>query len=58
MFIYLNGANSRKIIIASFFEDLINFFILLVRVFLQFIRGVICGIYHDLLRESNIVTIR
>lgn len=58
MFLYLNGANSRKAIIASFFEDLINFFILLVRIFLQFIRGVICGIYHDLLRESNIVIVR
>lgn len=58
MFLYLNGSNSRKIIVASFFEDLINFFILIIRIFLQFIRGIICAIYHDLLREANIVVIR
>jgi len=56
--LYLNGSKSRKILVASFFEDLMNFFILVVRIFLQFIRGVICGIYHDLLREANLIIIR
>lgn len=51
---YLNGSKTKKIITVTLFEDLINFLILNIRILLQFIRGVICGIYHDLLREFNI----
>lgn len=56
--LYLNGSKSRKVLIVSFFEDLMNFFILLIRISLQLIRGIICGIYHDLLREANIKIIQ
>ncbi len=54
IFIYLNGSKTKGSISLTFFEDLINFFILIIRIILQLIRGIICGIYHDLLRESNI----
>lgn len=56
-FMYLNGSKTKKIILVTYFEDLINFFILNIRILLQLIRGIICGIYHDLLREYNIKTI-
>lgn len=54
IFIYLNGSKTKGTLLVTFFEDLINFFILNIRILLQLIRGIICGIYHDLLRESNI----
>ena len=52
--IYLNGSKTKNSLSLTLFEDLINFFILVIRIILQLIRGIICGIYHDLLRESNI----
>ena len=57
IFMYLNGSKTKKLILVTFFEDLINFFILNIRILLQLIRGIICGIYHDLLREFNIKAI-
>ena len=54
IFIYLNGSKTKNVMSVTLIEDLINFFILNIRVFLQLIRGIICGIYHDLIREANI----
>ena len=51
IFIYLNGSKGRKNFFASLSEDLINFFILVVRIILQMIRGIICSLYHDFLKE-------
>lgn len=53
IYIYLNGSKTKKIILVTFFEDLINFLILTVRIMLQLIRGIICSIYHDLLRDCS-----
>ena len=54
IYIYLNGSKTKNIMIATLLEDLINFLILNIRIFLQLIRGIICGIYHDLIREANV----
>ena len=55
IFIYLNGSKTRNLLIFSLFEDLINLFILITRIFLQMIRGLICSFYHDFFREISIV---
>ena len=51
MYLVGSGENTRKSIILVFVDDLMAFFILLSRVCLQFVRGLVCSLYHDFFRE-------
>lgn len=54
IFIYLNGSKTRNLFLFSLFEDSMNLFILITRILLQMVRGLICSLYHDFLREVSI----
>lgn len=56
-FIYLNGGRGRRSLIISLVEDILTFFIVIIRVSLQVVRGLLCGFFHNFFREvADILT--
>ena len=52
-FIYLNGGRGRRSLVITLIEDVLTFFIVIIRVSLQVVRGLLCGFFHNFFRELN-----
>lgn len=50
-FIYLNGGRGRRSFLLTVIEDILTFFIVIIRVSLQVVRGLLCGFFHNFFRE-------
>jgi hypothetical protein len=50
-FIYLNGGRGRRSLVITLVEDILTFFIVIIRVCLQVVRGLLCGFFHNFFRE-------
>jgi hypothetical protein len=53
IFVYLNGGRGRRSFFLTLIEDVLSFFIVIVRISLQVVRGLLCGFMHNLFRELN-----
>jgi len=49
-FVYLNGGRGRRSIFIVIIEDILTFFIVIIRVSLQVVRGLLCGFFHNFFR--------
>lgn len=49
--VYLNGGRGRRSITIVIVEDILTFFIVIIRVSLQVVRGLLCGFFHNLFRD-------
>ena len=52
-FVYLNGGRGRRSLIITIVEDILTFFIVIIRVSLQVVRGLLCGFFHNFFREVS-----
>lgn len=50
-FVYLNGGRGRRSLLVTIIEDILTFFIVIIRVSLQVVRGLLCGFFHNFFRE-------
>ena len=49
-FVYLNGGRGRRSMLIVIIEDILTFFIVIIRVSLQVVRGLLCGFFHNFFR--------
>ncbi len=49
-FVYLNGGRGRRSLLIVIIEDILTFFIVIIRVSLQVVRGLLCGFFHNFFR--------
>jgi hypothetical protein len=47
----LNGGRGRRSLLVTVVEDILTFFIVIIRVSLQVVRGLLCGFFHNFFRE-------